>query len=568
VRGRLRNESSTLAWLGLALMLAVSVPALLHLTRDTTLWFDEWVWALDRRGSSLGTYLEPHNGHFSLLPIALYKLLFATAGLDHYLPYRVMIIAAHLLVVALVFVYARRRDGGLAALVPAALLLTLGPAWQNFLWPFQVGWLLSLAAGVGALLLLDRGDRRGDAGACVLLAVALASSGLGLPIAAGLLVEVMWGRRAWRQLWIVAAPLALYAIWWVVYQDTGIVRDNVFVVPAFAADGAAGALGALTGQSSVRTDANGVINDAGSTLAWGRPLAVLAAGLVAWRLATMGPVPARLLSLLTVPVSFWLLTGLQRAHIGSADSSRYLYVGALFVLLLAVELLRGVAVPRWAAAVALGVAAVAVVGNLGHLRTGAEFLRLQAPPARGDLAALEIARPSVPPGYVAQAFPGTPLISVPAADYFAAADALGTPAYTPSGLATAPEPARSTADRELSAVYELAVRREDAATAGRAPAVETASGGTAQTRGACVRFRPGGGSGRSLQLTVPPGGVLLKAVGGPAKVSVRRFAATFPAEPLTTLTSPGVLRIARDRAPQPWHLQLAPQAGAEACSLG
>ena len=41
---------------------------------------------MDRRGSSLGTFLEPHNGHFSLVPIVLYKVLFATAGLDDYAP--------------------------------------------------------------------------------------------------------------------------------------------------------------------------------------------------------------------------------------------------------------------------------------------------------------------------------------------------------------------------------------------------------------------------------------------------------------------------------------------------
>ena len=34
-----------------------------------------------RRGGSLSTYLRPHNGHFSLVPLAIYKLLFATTGI-------------------------------------------------------------------------------------------------------------------------------------------------------------------------------------------------------------------------------------------------------------------------------------------------------------------------------------------------------------------------------------------------------------------------------------------------------------------------------------------------------
>ncbi len=111
MRGRPRIESSTLAWIALASLLVIGAALLLRETRDTALWFDEWVWVQDRRGNSLGTFLESHNGHFSLVPVVLYKLLFATAGLDHYLPYRVMVTAAHVLCVVLVFVYARRRVG-------------------------------------------------------------------------------------------------------------------------------------------------------------------------------------------------------------------------------------------------------------------------------------------------------------------------------------------------------------------------------------------------------------------------------------------------------------------------
>ena len=166
-------------------MLAVTAAVILHETRGTTLWTDEWTWALDRRNDGLGTLLEPHNGHFSLVPLLLYRALFATVGIDDYVPYRVMVVIGHLGCAGLLFAYARRRIGPLAALLPTAVLLMLGPAWQNFLWPFQIAWLISLAAGLGALLALDRGDRRGDAVACALLALALASSGIGIAIARG-----------------------------------------------------------------------------------------------------------------------------------------------------------------------------------------------------------------------------------------------------------------------------------------------------------------------------------------------------------------------------------------------
>ena len=53
--------------------------------------------------------------------------------------------------------------------------------------------------------------------------------------------------------------------------------------------------------------------------------------------------PTRVLTLLAVLAAFWFLTAVQRAGIGPAESSRYVYVGAVFIVALAVELLRDVA---------------------------------------------------------------------------------------------------------------------------------------------------------------------------------------------------------------------------------
>ena len=259
------------------------------------------------------------------------------------------------------------------------------------------------------MLALDRGDRRGDTLACGLIALALASSGLGIAVAAGLLVEVLWRRRQWREAWIALAPLALYAVWWLVYQDTELVRGNIVHAPRFAAGAAAGAVGALSGLTEIRVDASGAIDDAGAALVWGRPLAVAAAFVLAWRLAAVRPLSARIVGLMAMALTFWLLTGLQRAHVGSPDASRYLYVGALFVVLLGVELARGVSLGRAPAVVMACAAGLVVVSNLGDLRTGARYLRSQAPVARADLGALELARAQVPAGYVATSFPGDAL---------------------------------------------------------------------------------------------------------------------------------------------------------------
>ena len=363
-------------------------------------------------------------------------------------------------------------------------------------------------------------------------------------------MESVWRRRRPRDAWIAAVPLAFYAVWWLAYQDTGLVRGNLALAPAFAADAAAGALGALAGLTEPPTEATDAINDNGATFAWGRPLAVAAAFVLAWRLAVVRPVSPRLLALLAMALTFWLLTGLQRAHLASPDSSRYLYVGALFVVLACVELARGASLGRVPAVVLACAAGLIVVSNLGDLRAGAAYLRSQAAAARADLGALELARTQVPAGYVATSFPGTPFILVRADRYFAAAAANGTPAFSPAEIAFAPEPARGTADAELTSIHRVALRPgRTGAKVGAAPAVEAAAGGAAATRGACVRFRPAQARpvepAAHIELKLPRGGIELSASGGPATVSVRRFAAGYPEKGVGQLAASGsgVLRI-------------------------
>ncbi|MEA2455520.1 MAG: hypothetical protein QOI45_1782, partial [Thermoleophilaceae bacterium] len=47
------------ASVALALLMVAAGAFLIYQTRGTTLWFDEWIWAMDRRGNDLGTFLEP-----------------------------------------------------------------------------------------------------------------------------------------------------------------------------------------------------------------------------------------------------------------------------------------------------------------------------------------------------------------------------------------------------------------------------------------------------------------------------------------------------------------------------
>jgi hypothetical protein len=551
--------------IAVAAALVVAGAWLMYETRGTTLWFDEWIWALEHRDNSLHGFIAPHNGHPTLVPVAIYRLLFATVGIDRSAPYRAVGIAAHLLIVALLYVYSARRAGVAVGLLAGAAILLLGPGWQNIIWPLQVGWSISIACGLGALLALDRRDRAGDIAACVLLVICVQASGPGVAIAAGMLVEVLRGRGL-RSAWIVAVPLVVFGMWWLAYQDSGSVRRELAAAPGFAADSAAATFSSLVGL------AGPLLGDDTATLGWGRPLAVVAVLLLLWRLLRMGRVPTRVLTLLAILGAFWFLTAIQRAGLGPAESSRYVYVAAVFVVALIVELVAGVAIPRRAWLPIGAVALLIAIGNVGDMRTGARFLRDQALLTRTQLAAVEIARPRLRLDEPVSGIPGYPLVVVRTGQYFGLERDLGSPAASPEQFASAPESARRAADDELTRMLHIGLTPTGSpASPGAAPAVDAVVGGQATRAGGCVEFTPAGAGPAqpdpALELTVPASGLVLSARGGDATVSVRRFADRFPDDPLGRVSAGGSgrLTIRPDRSPKPWHVRVAPDARLTAC---
>jgi hypothetical protein len=365
---------------------------------------------------------------------------------------------------------------------------------------------------------------------------------------------------------VAGAPLLLYAVWWVAYQDAEFVPHNIVATPRFAADAAAGVVAALTGL------AGEVVAEPGSTLDWGAPLALLAAAALAWRLARLHPLPPRVLALLTMLIGFWVLTGLRRASISNPDESRYLYVGALVALLLIAELLRGVSLSRTAMFVVAVAVGAALLSNIGILRDAAREQRAQADQIRAELGVLEIAEPYVKADHVLGHFPGYPLVVIPAGQYLETAKELGSPAAGPAEIAQDREPVRAAADAELIRMGAIALRpTEGRSDSEQRPAIDAVSRGAVSTRGACVTFRravvdsadPSG----ALDLSVPTAGLVLAAEGGSATVQARRFASGFSPLPQGRLAASGsaLVRVRRDLASQPWHIRVAPEQLVTAC---
>ena len=340
----------------------VSGVLLLYAGRHLTFFYDEWAWIEQRRGSALSTYLDPHNGHLSLFPVIVYKLLFRLVGLRHYTPYRVVGVLVEVLCGALLYVLVRRRLGPWLALVPATLLLFMGTAFQDLLWPFQLGFLSSVAGGLLALALLERGSTRANACACAALVWSLSSSGVGLAFLAACAVLLILQRDARRRVWIVAVPAALFLVWYIGWGTSEqITSDSVLAAPQYIADAASATFAGI----------------AGLRLTYGPALAVAGLALIAaaWTRHGKGQPTPMLLAATAGALTFWGLSAIARTSAPDPSASRYLYVGAVFIYLVAAEAGLGASLRGgWLALGGLAVAG-ALIANIAALRTNERGLR-------------------------------------------------------------------------------------------------------------------------------------------------------------------------------------------------
>ena len=243
----------------LAVAVATSGVLLLVLLSHLTFFGDDWDPLLYRRGFNLAVLLRPHAEHIFLAPILIYKGIQATIGMESLLPYAVVSTASFLASVVLLFFYLRGRVGGWLALAGVLPVLFMGTAWEVLLLPISINFTGSMAAGIGALLALERKDGPDDALACALLVVSLAFSELALCFVLGAAVWMILARRSWSRVYVIAVPLVLYAGWYAGWGHTAeshLSLRNVVHSPIYLLKGLAASASSLLGvPNSVRTAA-------------------------------------------------------------------------------------------------------------------------------------------------------------------------------------------------------------------------------------------------------------------------------------------------------------------------
>lgn len=562
---------ATATLVALAWAVAISGGLLLYWGSKLTFFLDDWEFLVYRRGFSAHTILEPHGENIVAGPMLVYKLLLAVFGMGSSFPWVVVLVGSFLATGVLLFIYLRRRVGQLAALAAAVVFLFLGAGWEDLLWPFQINYLVALAAGLGALVAWDRDDRRGEVITCVLLVVATLFSSLGLPFLACFLVLILLREDRWQRIWVVAVPAVLFAIWWLGWghnAESAFSIANVAKSPIYVLNGFAASVAAVFGL------ATGTPENVTGGLEWGRPLLVAFVVLGLFRIYKIG-VSRQFWGIFTLGLSFWVLDAFNAEAGRSPVSSRYALIGGIFVLLLAGELLRGLSLPRKPATWALALIGVAVVASLASniyfLRQAYVSYRQISVLEKSSLGAVELARGHVSPGFVlSEEVTGTGYVNIETGAFFAARDEWGSPGYDEAELAEAPEPGRESADKVL---FDGEQAKFIDAKASELPtgAPQTASGpGEFEVPAdGCVRAMPTEAGAPLLLLA--PGGAYIQAGSEPIEsVNVKRFAEGFPIEFHEGVESGETIALAlpADRSSVPWKMQLETNGPATVCGRG
>jgi hypothetical protein len=197
-----------------------------------------------------------------------------------------------LLCVVLVFVYAERVGSFLALLAAALILFSLVRLAEH---PLAVpNGLADLTRGrCRAVLALDRADGRGDVAACLLLGLALTSSGLGVVVALGAPSSCCCNGDATTLGSSLRQPLCMGC------GGTAMPTTCLAKILRRAALRHRG--GAGCPQRPGRLGGDAVPYSSGALLDWGPPLLIAAAALVVWRLAHLKRVSPRVVTLLITP---------------------------------------------------------------------------------------------------------------------------------------------------------------------------------------------------------------------------------------------------------------------------
>lgn len=569
MRGAWPSNKEKLEWwavAGLLLAMACAAALLIWEGRGLTLLLDEWSWGFGGRTNlDLHAFVDPHNGHFIAVLVLLTKGALQLFHADAALPLRLLSVALHLAVAGCLFLLMRKAIGTVAAVIPTVLILFLGTANDVIIGSHSMSVTITVLVGLAAWLAIERNRPIWDAVAAGLLTIGVATASTVLPFVLGATALIALDRKSPRsRYWVTLFPFAVYLLWWLAWghpEKSDVAIANVAGLPSFAFDSLAATLASITGLFTVPGSRTaGFDLSAGQALAGGM-LAVLLGVVLSRRFR---PGVASLVPLLTL-LSFWLLTSAVASPARAPESSRYLYISVILLLLVFAQEIGATPVRGRAALVLSAICAFALLPNIREITYAADGARIQAEANRAVMGAADLIIGEAPGDTLLE--DSADVVGVQSADlafslekYAASRQRFGAPAFSVAQIEAAGFLAHTAADHFLARALSIEVVPASAPP-GRLPvALEVEqSGGTSKRVNGCLRFTPIV-DGALLSLKLPVGGLWIRpATGAPVPVRVARFDQSFGVSMSAALAGrASKLTLPATRASSGWRAQLAP----------
>jgi hypothetical protein len=329
---RSARQQRDIAPLGVPLHWISLVAAFAYLlweNRHQWFWVDEWAMLVDRGivgHHQLGLW-EPHNEHWSTIPVLIYRGLFAVFGVRTYLPYIVLVILLHLLTVHLLWRLMLRI--GITAIVASctsAVFAILGSGWENLTWAFQFTQIGSVALGLAAVLITPQTGtfNRRDVWVWVLLIASLMFSGVGITMVVIVGVIALLRRGVKVAVLAISAPAVAYFLWYATYGHDAApapmqqsFTTALQAAPAFVWRGLTDAVESTAGLAGIG------------------PVVLVLLGLWLVRSVRLDRPPWPVVAAMTLgPIVFLALSDIRRSGLGIeyAGVSRYVYVVVALLL--------------------------------------------------------------------------------------------------------------------------------------------------------------------------------------------------------------------------------------------
>ena len=290
------------------------------------------------------------------------------------------------------------------------------------------------------------------------------------------------------------------------------------------------------------------------------------------RLVGSGRVSARLMGLLATAISLWIITGLARSTISPPESSRYIYLGAVAIVLIGVELLTGVWISARAIATATLLVLLFVLAGLPTMSSGSKGLQETSQTVTAELGALQIAAAYAPSAYAPDPVLAPPVTAGP---YMHTVRSMGSsPADSPARIATSTTAGRAGADRVLLALEAPKLTPISSVSASSfasaSPRILSTAGGSARSSGPCTTFTPSAAAAMTSVLVLPVNGVQIHVQGADiARLAARRFGEAF-----VPITSAQAREVATFIVPSdavsrrfPWQMQVSSASPLRVCAI-